>query len=375
MRNEFAEIAHAGGKIEFTLDEDKMVSTRISSSSPYPFSIIRICVSHDGVLLDFVPYIGIAPDPIHPQPSVCVNLISDREGMWGRHCPSCDSYFRTKQPGRLMACPYCGFKANNVVFTTAPQRRFLGHYLTTLFSLDNNQPSAVLDISSILQDLNSEAPDWLYTEERQQSTYKCANCGVTYDILGLYGSCCNCSKYNGQLVFDEIITSIKNQFEQVNSDVHDRTERALEWEKFVRCISEFEALGNDIVRRLLTFPMTNKRRNELNQLSFQRIGDAVKKIEDWYSIKIWEEFREDEAKFINLMFQRRHIFTHQAGRVDAEYMKNTGDSSVKIGQILRLRSNEIKRLLPLLQKMGMNLIAGFEEMWIPENKNRKRVCQ
>ncbi len=60
------------------------------------------------------------------------------------------------------------------------------------------------------------------------------------------------------------------------------------------------------------------------------------------------------------MFNRRHLFTHNAGRVDQEYLDNTGDTSVKLNQVLYVRSKEIKRLISLVSGTGQRLIQGYE---------------
>jgi hypothetical protein len=62
------------------------------------------------------------------------------------------------------------------------------------------------------------------------------------------------------------------------------------------------------------------------------------------------------------MFNRRHIFVHNAGKVDQEYIDNTNDKSARLNQVIRFESREIKRILPLVRKCALNLIKGFESM-------------
>jgi hypothetical protein len=135
--------------------------------------------------------------------------------------------------------------------------------------------------------------------------------------------------------------------------------REVEWEKLTRCVSEFEALANAVRKSLLQMPATPKRRNDLSQLSFQRILNASDCIKNWYEIDILKNTTEENRVFLNKMFNRRHIFTHNAGKIDQEYIDNTGDTSVRVNQTIRFGSREIQRLIPLIRKCSTNLLEGF----------------
>ena len=70
----------------------------------------------------------------------------------------------------------------------------------------------------------------------------------------------------------------------------------------------------------------------------------------------------EDREFLNVMFNRRHLFVHRAGRVDQEYIDNSGDTTAKLNQVLRLKSAQIARLIPLLQSATRNFIRGFENI-------------
>jgi hypothetical protein len=142
----------------------------------------------------------------------------------------------------------------------------------------------------------------------------------------------------------------------------DRDEREIEWEKLTRCVSEFEALGNAIRIHLLRLPQTPKRKSDLSQLSFQRVINAAERIKEWFGFDYLEGISTEDMRFVSIMFNKRHVFTHNAGRVDQEYIDNTGDTSVKINQVLRLRSKEIRRLLPLMRVISLNFVNGFSSI-------------
>ena len=62
------------------------------------------------------------------------------------------------------------------------------------------------------------------------------------------------------------------------------------------------------------------------------------------------------------MFNRRHILTHNGGRVDQEYLDSTGDTTVRLHQKIVVRSKEVRRLLPLLKRAAGNLFDAFESI-------------
>jgi len=62
------------------------------------------------------------------------------------------------------------------------------------------------------------------------------------------------------------------------------------------------------------------------------------------------------------MFNRRHLVIHTGSRVDDKYLKKTNDTSVRLNQVIRVESNDIRRLIPLTKWAGKNLIKGFESM-------------
>ncbi|MGA9777894.1 MAG: hypothetical protein ACLPRE_12360 [Limisphaerales bacterium] len=64
--------------------------------------------------------------------------------------------------------------------------------------------------------------------------------------------------------------------------------------------------------------------------------------------------------FLNRMFNRRHVLTHNGGRIDQEYLDSTADTSVLLNQTISVHSKDLKRLLPLLQKCAQNLFEAFE---------------
>jgi hypothetical protein len=359
---EFQEISHTGGKIAFLHDPDQGTAIQITHSNPWAATLHQVCVSFDGEILDFVPIGGIGRVIPYPQPSMLAFVISDREGFFGRRCPQCKSYFRSNFLTSRTVCPYCGHRDKGVEFLTENQIQFIGNFCNTYLEAHREGETVTIDLDALVDQLPGNKPGWVYKEERQQSQHKCTQCRCLYDILGDYGVCPFCGQPNFAQVISKKLNDLAAKFEDVDENVADRHEREVEWEKLTRCVSEFEALANTMRTHLLQLPATPRRKADLSRLSFQRIIQAAERIEQWYGIEILYGVSQEDREFLNKMFNRRHIFTHNAGRVDQEYIDNTGDTSVRLNQVIRFRSREIKRLIPLIRTCSKNLIERFESL-------------
>jgi len=54
---------------------------------------------------------------------------------------------------------------------------------------------------------------------------------------------------------------------------------------------------------------------------------------------------EDDRAFLHRMFNRRHLFSHRGGKVDQEYLDRTRDSTVRLNEVVTVKSKEVRRLL------------------------------
>jgi DNA-directed RNA polymerase subunit RPC12/RpoP len=355
---EFEEIAHAGGKVEF-VNESGQLSTSFTHSKPLPVAVFQICVSYQGRLLDVVP-IG-AINVVYPQPSILVLIISDTREMFGRTCFECKSYFRANYCGKVMHCPYCGYTGNNVTFTTANQMQYIAAFCRAFMQAATGQHSVVIDLDSLINELPDNKTPWTYSEQEQQNYFRCAKCSTRYDILGEYGACPGCGKRNAEEVINGKLAKLRKEIEQAKED-SGRSDPEMDWEKLIRSVSEFEAMANNLRIDLLRLPATRKRKADLRHLNFENIVKASEYINQWFGFDILKDIDSESRTFLNIMFSRRHVFAHNAGRIDQKYLHETGETSVKMNQLIRLKKSELGRLLPLIKQVATNLINGVESI-------------
>lgn len=68
----------------------------------------------------------------------------------------------------------------------------------------------------------------------------------------------------------------------------------------------------------------------------------------------------EEMSQLNLLYQKRHILSHNEGIVDAKYINNSGDHSYKEGQRIVVSDKDIDVLLICLEKLGSGLKEACE---------------
>jgi hypothetical protein len=66
------------------------------------------------------------------------------------------------------------------------------------------------------------------------------------------------------------------------------------------------------------------------------------------------------------MFHRRHVYEHNGGEADQKYIENSGDTAVRVKQVLHESAESSHRILNVVNKMASNLHEGFQELLPPD---------
>lgn len=358
MAKSFEEIAHSGGRIEFRRTEDGSYTESISNvshgTSPRCY---RVSVSGDGRLLDVLPVQGLGVPPRR----FAAWVFSDAEGLFGRRCPRCDSYFRTDAALAETNCPYCGRLESTLAFSTPNQLSFIENYVNAEIAfVTGDEEYLRIDLDQLIDELEHNEPGWVYSEERQQSLFECSGCSTKFDILGEYGCCPCCGNHNAAMV-------VKAKFGAVAQDVGLHPEKAAEAEVpsewLGRCVSTYEALAQHYRQHLLRLPMTPRRRQALEKdLNFQRIRGAAKRLDDWFGFRLLDGLTQDQQEFLVVMLEKRHVFVHNGGRADQRYLDKSGDTSARLNQTLAVTRIEIETLVKVLRRVCERLIREFDSI-------------
>lgn len=334
MGKPFSEVSLAGGAITFTPDGQ----SRYEMSSPLPVSIQPFNITsdfeyedEDGQQKKGASRLGIV-------------LVSDKFGMFGRCCPECSAYFRAQNVLNV-SCPYCACHGQHFEFLTENQKEFVEVYSLLSLQAILEGKEQVMDIESIASNLSSnEPPKWAYAEEHQQSFYRCPNCRSAYDILGEFGGCPWCEQRNSFQVFTAKIDQIFYDIETGNILLRDA---------LIDVVSIFEAMSKDLQVSLLRKYTNND--SKIKRMNFQRIFQASEILKEVLGFDLFFDVPEECLMVINRMFSKRHLFVHNAGRADAKYLSQTGDS-VRLHQTIGVGKDEFDALTNSLLTVALRLV-------------------
>jgi len=326
-----------------------------------------LSVSLNGMPLCHTPLDGGIGGPLSskpiPNPSVLVLICSDKEGYFGAQCPSCTEYFRVNGMPENMCCPYCGKQADNLKFLTDNQRKYILAYVDKFDEMLSENKDITIDFDQIIKTLPSNQSPFSYQEQRQQTHTICDKCKYKFDIFGMYGFCHNCGRRNSLQILLKKLDEFKQCVEHPKYDNSEKSKLETEWENIVKnCVSEFESFGRDIQGQLVSFPATPKRRKQIREISFQRPLDAGEKLSKLFDIELFFKIKKSDKDFVNKQFHRRHLITHNGGLVDQDYIDKTCDTSVKIGEKIRVKKSNAKHLIELTRQLSNNLFDAYQTM-------------
>jgi hypothetical protein len=199
-----------------------------------------------------------------------------------------------------------------------------------------------------------ERPAFYVAEESQQHKFTCRACEEFNDILGRFGYCSLCGTRNDLAEFeDEVVIAIRERL-NTGAPPHDGVRDA---------IAAFDTLVGQYAKQLAEqVPMTARRVARLTKYSFHDLDEVRAVFRDWFDIDICAGVKDSEVAQVKLMFYRRHIYEHNGGEVDQKYLEKSGDTTVRLKQVIRETQEGAHALLGSLARIARNLHAGFHEL-------------
>jgi hypothetical protein len=364
MNRDFREIAHSGGTVTITVADDaeghRSYQVGIRSARPNPMAMVGVYALPQGLIVEAMRLGGIGD--VIPPPSIpgCfpVYIMSDSEGHFGHNCPRCSGYWRSGP--RANVCPYCGLHLPAHEFTSLAQRKYVHQYCETMEkALTSEDPGVYeIDMDAVADAAGKEGakPAFYVSEQSQQSKFICVACEEFNDIIGRYGYCSRCGTRNDIEDFVSAIARIRAKLN--NNDAPDVCLR--------EAVSTFDSFVAQYARQLASMvPMTKGRRNRLREQSFHGFEESRKLFSEWFDIDISAGLRQPELALVKTKFYRRHVFEHSGGQVTQRYLDDSGDTTVKLNELLRETREDVHTLLGILNRLARNLHDGFHQLFPP----------
>lgn len=302
-----------------------------------------------------------------------VTLPTDEHGLTGRECPSCKKYFKIKfgtgLPTSHCICPYCGEKSDHDQFFTQAQieyvqsvavKEVLGPELKKLErsfkELERSTRGGFIQFKVKTSGFNF--PLKYYQEKELETHITCDSCGLEFAVFGVFASCPDCTKLNALVIFNKSIDVAKKRLILIDS--LDKSEvslrEAILEDALSGGISAFDGFGKALRNR---YPdkLSSRPRNlfqNVAALSDCLINSCGKSLSDLIG--------EGEYEFLTKWFQVRHIYEHNMGVVDDNFVNKVSGSNHLKGKKFRLVKSEIEKFLDELDKTGNILMKFLEDV-------------
>lgn len=313
-----------------------------------------------------------------------VDLPRDEEGMIGRQCPheDCGLYFKVKpgtglQDPTEMFCPYCEKSAPPNDWATEAQIEY-GRSLAIrqvsdalgaeLKKLERHSFRGGLISMEVKVDRGLPPSVHRYAERELEQHVLCESCGCEYAIYGLFAVCPDCGQHNVFQILETNLDIIRKQAtleenllaalgeDEASQTVRDVGSRFVEAAcedlvtGFETCFKELSARHQDS-----SSDPTREPRGNL----FQRLDDTRDWFADQHGVDLFENVADAEVEDLRLLFNKRHILTHNLGLVDEHYLQKTGLSRERLGRKIELTPEEVIHCADVVQKIGATARARF----------------
>lgn len=315
--------------------------------------------------------------------SIPVTLQSDENGYFDRECPNenCLYQFKIKLKDwedkvsdEEVHCPMCGHVDTSDKWWTQDQleqiQEIAANYAMNYIQAELDKSFRSLERStrsnkffkitykpgkrvSFINNPIGQMPEW-------EQEIACEKCGTTYSVIGSAYFCPCCGYNSASSSFSESLDTIQKMLDSVDQM------KALFSEKYdndkaeTMCRSMIEGSLGDCVSAFQKF--AERRYTEITGKSarvndFQIIekGNNLFRSAVGYGYEKW--LSEYELSMLKLYFQRRHLFEHNNGMVDEQYLSKTGDTNYSVGQRLIIRKNEVEEVLKILKKLGDGILS------------------
>lgn len=302
--------------------------------------------------------------------SVSVNINPDNEGFTGRECPKCEEYFKVKcgtgLPIKYHICPYCNYQGPSEQFSTKDQLEYAKSVAIkkvvepafdslhrTLKKLETSTRGGFVQIKVRTSGNALRIKD--YQEKILETNVTCDNCGLEFSIYGVFSNCPDCGKLNANVIFEKSIEVLKKKLKLSKDDKIDKVfQEELSKDALTGAVSSFDSFGKALRKKhSAKFPSNPK---NLFQ-NFVKLDEALK-ISFGKNVK--DYLSQSDSEFLFKMFQVRHIYEHNAGVIDDDFVRKLPSFNSQKGRKYRLDESELEHFLEKLYELMIKIYSEVE---------------
>jgi hypothetical protein len=298
-----------------------------------------------------------------------ISFPTDAHGLIGRECHSCGGYFKVKGGTGLHTsecmCPYCGHKDLQNEFLTAAQieyaksvavREVMGPELRkleqTLRDLERSTKGGFLQIKVSLTGL--DFPLRYYRERDLETSVTCDSCGLEFAIYGVFANCPDCGRLNALTMLTKSIevAGKKLNFLDSQESLESELKEAVLSDALGGAVSSFDGFGKGL-RAKYPEMFLDQPRN-----LFQNLPALSACLEKSLGTSLQALIGNDEEyKSLVRWFQVRHVYEHNMGVVDDDFLKKVGGYDHLRGKKYPLDRKEIEKMLKGIKPMAEKIMS------------------
>ncbi len=277
------------------------------------------------------------------------------DGFLARECNSqeCGRYFKVHESSLAdhFHCPYCGERFHKDSLFTAEQVK---HVEAQLIETARETVFGEADkvFGKMARELRrgpitfkhkpiryrAKSVSASYRDEKVDSELVCPNCETRFQVYGIFGYCPGCATEN-LLIYDANIAIVRQEI--ASAEDKDRALR----HAYSDLVSTFEGFC-----RKSAAP-------ELEAANFQDLFEARRAFRQYSGVNILEGIATEELLALRRVFQKRHVHTHNNGKVSERYVRKIPEDSPLLGKNAPLSTDEFETAASALRKVIDQVVA------------------
>lgn len=293
---------------------------------------------------------------------------TDEHGLTGRECHVCGGYFKVKDgtglPTTECICPYCEHKDSSNEFLTKEQKEYVKSYIgrevlgpelrkiaQSLRNLERSTRGGFLQIKVTTSGLNF--PLKYYSERDLETHVICDSCGLEFAIYGVFANCPDCGRLNALTILKKSMEVENKKLRFLDSLDSSETElkEAVLSDVLSGGVSSFDGFGKGLRAKYPeVFPEQPKN-------LFQNLVSLSSCLETSLGTSLRVLIGDEAFKFLVKWFQVRHLYEHNMGVIDEDFVRKVEGSDHLKGKKYPLDRKEIEKVLNAVKKASEQIIA------------------
>ena len=312
--------------------------------------------------------------------SISVGIQADKKGYLDKQCPSteCEFVFKVNSEDwanrfrdEAVWCPLCGYQAPADQWFTVEQinhsrsetrkiarARIRKALRSSARKFNRRQPkNSFISMSmEVKGGIGRTHTIPAKAAEVMQLEIQCEECESRFAVIGSAYFCPACGHNSVLRTFYDSLRKIKAKRENVSvikkaisaaSGVDDA--ELIHRSVLETCISD----GVVAFQKYCDGLYTDYGQPPIN--AFQRLDQGSQLWREAIGKEYTEWVTDEEFRLLRILYQRRHLLSHNEGIVDDKYLEESGDIEYKVGQRIIVSPENISDLLSILERLGEGL--------------------